>query len=75
MYIFMDANLYRQGRELRNVSSKIIVHLPRAHQKIDVKSFLFFRIVVIILNNFHFDLSGVPKQLETELSRGVQNVK
>ena len=71
----MDANLYRQGRELRNVSSKIIVHLPRAHQKIDVKSFLFFRIVVIILNNFHFDLSGVPKQLETELSRGVQNVK
>ena len=53
----------------------IIVDLPRAHQKIDVKSFLFFRIVVIILNNFHFDLSGVPKQLETELSRGVQNVK
>lgn len=37
--------------------------------------FFFFRIVVIILNNFHFDLSGVPKQLETELSRGVQNVK
>ena len=71
----MDANLYRQGRELRNVSSKIIIHLPRAHQKIDVKSFLFFRIVVIILNNFHFDLSGVPKQLEIELSRGVQNVK
>lgn len=71
----MDANLYRQGRELRNVSSKIIVHLPRAHQKIDVKSFLFFRIVVIVLNNFHFDLSGVPKQLETELSRGVLNVK
>ena len=30
---------------------------------------------MIILNNFHFDLSGVPKQLETELSRGVQNVK
>ena len=34
---------------------------------------LFFRIVVIILNNFHFDLSSVPKQMEKVNLKGAYN--
>lgn len=36
--------------------------------------FSFARIVVIILNNFHFDLSTVPKELESVKLNGTYGV-
>ena len=48
------------------------VYLGHCHEQISNLT-LFFRTVVIILNNFHFDLSTVPQQMEKVKLNGTYN--